>query len=121
MAEPLDRFRSFCERYIIERAGKFDVGREQEQAWLALQDAKKIYGMVAAAKNETDKEPSSWPAGQGAQQGTPNPPAQPYVPPLLKAGGARNAAKVPGAALLVDVSGPPLNLLQRVAGRLKGY
>jgi hypothetical protein len=119
MAEPLDRFRSFCERYIIERAGKFDVGREQEQAWLALQDAKKIYGMVAEAKNETDKEPSSWPAGQGAQQGTPNPPMRPgqiaYVPPLLKRGAQRGDSEQPAERLATT------GLLQRMTSRLKGY
>lgn len=58
MAEQLDRFRSFVERYVIARAGHFEVGREQEQAWMAIQDAKKVYGMVADAKNETDPEPT---------------------------------------------------------------
>lgn len=50
MAET-NRFRSFAERYIIERASKFREGHEREDAWTALQDACAIYGMVAAHRD----------------------------------------------------------------------
>jgi hypothetical protein len=49
MIDPNSRFVSFAERYIIARAGTFRRGYEQEDAWLALQDAQKVYDMVAAA------------------------------------------------------------------------
>ena len=67
MAEQVDRFRSFLERYVIARASHFEVGREQEQAWLAIQDGKKVYGMVADAKNDTDKPDQLDPYAQLAQ------------------------------------------------------
>lgn len=106
MAEQLDRFRSFCERYVIARAGTFEVGREQEQAWLAIQDAKKVYGMCADAKNETDPAPTQ--AGVGGVAQGPSTPA----PLLLRNAGPRNAAKaanpvaVPVAPILHTVEGP---------------
>ena len=35
-----DRFRSFAERYIIARAPEFTKGKELEEGWQAIQDAK---------------------------------------------------------------------------------
>ena len=35
----------FIERYVLERASKFDVGKEKEQAWQATLDAESIYEM----------------------------------------------------------------------------
>jgi hypothetical protein len=40
------RFRSFAERYVIERAGTFERGYEQRDAWNAIMDAKTIFGMI---------------------------------------------------------------------------
>lgn len=49
-----DRFRSFAERYVIERTASFSPGAELEGAWRAIQDAKKIYCMIAEAKSDVD-------------------------------------------------------------------
>jgi hypothetical protein len=52
-----DRFRSFAERYVIERASTFVKGRELEEGWRAIQDAKKLYVMIADGLVEP---PSPW-------------------------------------------------------------
>lgn len=52
--EQIDRFASFAERYIIERASTFRPGNEKQDAWLALQDAQRVYDMIqrgAAMRN----------------------------------------------------------------------
>lgn len=121
MAEQLDRFRSFIERYVIARAGTFEVGREQEQAWLAIQDAKAVYGMAAQAKNGTDpvQETAGPPGVAGAATQAPS------NPPYPTARGPRNAAKVPGghprpwAVMKIDVEPPPRSWMERVASALK--
>lgn len=42
------RFRSFAERYVIERASTFRSGEhELEDAWSCVERAKKAYGMIA--------------------------------------------------------------------------
>ena len=46
-----DRFRSFAERYIIARAPEFTKGKELEEGWQAIQDAKKLYQMTAAVQD----------------------------------------------------------------------
>ena len=58
----VDRFTSFAERYVIERAAKFTEGKELEEAWRALQDADKIYGMIQR-HNQPDPEAQR---GEGA-------------------------------------------------------
>lgn len=40
------RFRSFAERYLIERANTFRVGHEDEDAWVCIGHAKTAYNMV---------------------------------------------------------------------------
>lgn len=52
MAE-FDRFRSFTERYLIERASMFRAGHEQQDAWLCIQDAKRIYKMIEQASGNS--------------------------------------------------------------------
>lgn len=51
-----DRFRSFAERYIIERASSFRSGSEREDAWAATLDAKTIYGNIARAAKDAEPE-----------------------------------------------------------------
>jgi hypothetical protein len=46
-AAPYDRLSSFIERYVIERASTFTKGKELEDGWRAVQNAKKIYQMIA--------------------------------------------------------------------------
>ena len=41
----IPRRQLFIERYVLERASKFDVGKEKEQAWQAALDAESIYEM----------------------------------------------------------------------------
>jgi hypothetical protein len=66
------RFRSFCERYLIERAGSFLPGQERQDAWNAVLDANAIYkiieqqGEVAAEKWERENS-EQWIAQQAAQ------------------------------------------------------
>lgn len=50
-----DRFRSFAERYLAARAAGFTVGKELEEGWQAIQDAKKLYQMIGRAS--VDAEP----------------------------------------------------------------
>lgn len=73
-AGTVDRFESFAERYIIERAHAFQPGREKEDAWQALNDAEKVYGMVqerTAVRNGANQardaasSPMQAPPGQG--------------------------------------------------------
>ena len=52
-----DRFRSFAERYIIERASSFIKGKELEEGWQAAQDAKKLYQIIADIA-QVDQSPS---------------------------------------------------------------
>lgn len=67
-----ERFRSFAERYIIERAHAFRPGHEQEDAWAALLDAKSSYGQIKsvglATFNESD---NSVQAAPGQSPATP--------------------------------------------------
>ena len=49
-----DRFRSFAERYIIARAAEFTKGKELEEGWQAIQDAKKLYQMTADASTDAE-------------------------------------------------------------------
>lgn len=51
-----DRFRSFAERYIIERASGFRTGHEREDAWTATLDAKTIYGNIARAAQDAEPD-----------------------------------------------------------------
>ena len=76
VAAPIDRFQSFAERYVIERASHYRGGNEQQDAWQALQDAKKIYDMIGEAtrlRNAAETPDQQAPvqnggAGQPAQQ-----------------------------------------------------
>lgn len=108
MAEQLDRFRSFTERYIIERATHFEIGREQEQAWLALQDAKKIYGMIAEAANPV---PEQFAAGGVAQ--APPSSGPPWTQPNRAARNAAIVAKMPS-----PVAPPTPPTIGELIGRL---
>jgi hypothetical protein len=40
------RYRSFAERYVIERASTFRPGHEDEDAWMAAMRAKTAYNMI---------------------------------------------------------------------------
>lgn len=52
---PHSRFRSFAERYVIERARTFQQGNELEDAWQATLQARTIYNQIAAVANSVDK------------------------------------------------------------------
>lgn len=60
-----DRFRSFAERYIVERAATFTKGKEREEAWTATLDAKTIYHNIARASRDVDQDQSLGQAGVG--------------------------------------------------------
>ena len=63
------RFRSFAERYVIERANTFKVETEMEDAWNAVERAKAIYkhienvAMVEANKDLQGYTPAQVPLG----------------------------------------------------------
>lgn len=57
------RFRSFAERYLIERASTFTVGNEVKEAWDCTLDALSIYRRIKSTagsmevKDETANSP----------------------------------------------------------------
>lgn len=57
-----DRYRSFCERYIIARAPQFRVGQEREDAWSASLDALSIYRHIEVQSRDVDR-PATQQAG----------------------------------------------------------
>lgn len=92
------RFRSFLERYLIERAGHFRVGHEKEDAWMALSDATMIYKNIASRDAiETAREeeilrsinPYGVAQGQAQGQAPPNILQQPPIPVPLRNLGAQ--------------------------------
>ena len=50
----LDRFRSFAERYVIERAASFRKGFEKEDGWEAIQTARSLYKMIEGVGHNMD-------------------------------------------------------------------
>jgi hypothetical protein len=48
------RFRSFAERYVIERASTFKGDTEMEDAWSAVERAKSIYKHIENVANVED-------------------------------------------------------------------
>jgi hypothetical protein len=67
-----ERFRSYAERYIIERAHTFRAGHEKEDAWAALLDAKSTYAQIAGVASATYREQADTqaaPAGAGVACG----------------------------------------------------
>jgi hypothetical protein len=48
------RFRSFMERYLIERASSFTKGNELEDAWNAMLDAQTLYKKMAGMSDPDD-------------------------------------------------------------------
>ena len=63
-----DRFRSFAERYVIERASSFRTGHEQEDAWTAILDSKTLYHQISEQAKYMDKPEQAPSQGVGAMQ-----------------------------------------------------
>src|ERR1700688_1985366 len=63
-----DRFRSFAERYLIARAETFEPGKELEQGWQTIMDAKKLYQMMARASVDEAPDEARNATQAGAQQ-----------------------------------------------------
>jgi hypothetical protein len=91
-----DRFRSFAERYVVERAGSFRTGFEQEDAFAAVLDAKGIYNNIAAQAKYMDQpeqaETTQSPLQGAGQQAAPN-----AFNPLSPRRGIRSPAGASGA------------------------
>lgn len=66
------RFRSFCERYLIARAEHFAKGREEEDAWECMQTARAIYNRLNGFSAPFDETGDT--RGPEAQLATPNRP-----------------------------------------------
>lgn len=49
-----DRFRSFAERYVIERANGFRKGFEREDAWEATLDARTMFNNIGRVSKDMD-------------------------------------------------------------------
>jgi hypothetical protein len=52
--EPVDRFQSFAERYVIARAPTFKPEAEREEAWRAILDARGIYQQIMSVARSVD-------------------------------------------------------------------
>lgn len=79
--EEVKRFRSFAERYVIERAAQFRADHELEDAWECVSAAKTVYKMAARQANEFNPEANDVPQTQGAQR---SPPPSNPVPMTLQ-------------------------------------
>jgi hypothetical protein len=51
------RFRSFSERYVIERASQFRAGFELEDAHAAVQDSLKIFVLIGEVERRAQNTP----------------------------------------------------------------
>ena len=66
------RFRSFAERYVIERASSFKEDTEQNDAWKAILQAKTVYKMIHGIANTlTMDDEASQQAQSNQAQGKP--------------------------------------------------
>jgi hypothetical protein len=63
------RFRSFAERYVIERAGTFKADTEMQDAWNAVERAKSIYKHIENVANVEADRVSGGEATQAPQSG----------------------------------------------------
>jgi hypothetical protein len=63
MSEEQKRFRSFAERYVVERASTFRVGHEREDAHTAVLDARSIYKNIEQVARQAWAEPPVYPPG----------------------------------------------------------
>lgn len=66
-AQQLDRWRSFAERYVVARAEHFTKGTELQEGWQAIQNAKKLYEMIARVPSPDAQR------GEGATAAPPGP------------------------------------------------
>lgn len=108
---PTSRFRSFAERYVIERAGTFTTGNELEGAWQALQDAKKIYNMIGEARDPDANYPDATQQAGGATQAP---------MPIMEAVEAMKAAGMSMAEIrkyIAQVSNPPVIVQANLGGK----
>jgi hypothetical protein len=87
------RMRSFIERYMVERAKHFQPGQELEHGWQAIEQAKKLYGMIEGSAKVAFPDPlpeTARPqAGQATSKACPPGPAYntsrfPTMPPVQK-------------------------------------
>lgn len=91
----LDRFRSFAERYVIERANGFRKGFEREDAWEATLDARTMFNNIGRVSKDMDdpyKElvahHTAGAVGQRAVQNAVQTPQYVRPAPLVQAGPA---------------------------------
>lgn len=92
-----DRYRSFCERYIIARASQFRAGQEREDAWNASLDALSIYRRIEMQSRDVDRPPQQ--AGVSAAPQISNMVAahqDTYAKAMSAGATARNAKPYPG-------------------------
>ena len=74
------RFRSFAERYVIERTSTFPIGEEDKHGWEAIQRAKTAYKQIAMVAQATyGKDPGEQ---QAIQQAAHNSPGNPIMSAL---------------------------------------
>lgn len=76
-----ERFRSFAERYVVARAPSFRAAHEKEDAWLAVEDAKRIYLQIGETGDRAFADNPT--AGQATQA---PPPTRPRRMPGLNTG-----------------------------------
>lgn len=72
------RFRSFCERYMIERASTFRADHEEEDQWTCLLNAKSAYRKIEAMGRGITNEDKALQDKRNAEQDA--------MPPPLRSG-----------------------------------
>lgn len=60
------RFKQFVEKYVLARAGTFDLLKEREQGWQSILDAKAIFKMI---EQQAEEFSSPLNVHQASQQG----------------------------------------------------
>ena len=63
------RFRSFAERYVIERASSFKEDTEQNDAWKAILQAKTVYKMIHGIANTLTMDDEASQQAQSKRKG----------------------------------------------------
>lgn len=95
-----DRFRSFAERYVIERANGFRKGFEREDAWEATLDARTMFNNIGRVSKDMGDPPemaqSASMVGQAAVNQAVNRPFQYGGPVQMQTGPAPSSPEAAG-------------------------
>lgn len=113
-SEEQKRFRSFAERYVVERAASFRAGHEQEDAWACVQEAVNVYTTIHEVAERRFPFPQAERPTQALPSSAPNKPLPPTPVstlnrPLPTFGQRGSATMTPVQENLPAVSAPRPN------------